>query len=97
MMTAASVATSGDDTFYVNSYGGGIYVGDGTLDATDVAVIENSADQGGGLYLDSASVVAIAQQPRAIAAAALQGRQRVLLWARRRSPQRQSAPVVLIS
>ena len=53
----ASVTTSGNDVYYVYSYGGGVYVGDGTLDASNVSFMANSADQGGGLYLDSASVV----------------------------------------
>ena len=56
----SSVTTSGDDTYYVYSYGGGVYVGDGTLDASNVSFMANNADQGGGLYLDGSSVVDLA-------------------------------------
>ncbi|MFT5679802.1 MAG: hypothetical protein ACI8RZ_000707 [Myxococcota bacterium] len=56
LLPEASVTVSGDDTFYVYSFGGGIFVEDGTVLFEDGSLIENSADQGGGVYLDSTSI-----------------------------------------
>ena len=58
-LPAASTTTSGDDTYYVNSYGGGIHVANGILTGQYVELTENYADQGGGLYADSSSVVTL--------------------------------------
>jgi hypothetical protein len=52
----ASDQASGHDR-YVYSYGGGIFVGDATIEMQNVTVSENAADDGGGLYINSASTV----------------------------------------
>ncbi len=51
----ASVTTSGNDTYTTSSYGGGMCLMGSTLDLTDVEISLNFADQGGGIYVDSAS------------------------------------------
>ena len=57
----ASTTVSGDDTFHVSSYGGGIYIANGTLLGDYLMLLENNADQGGGLYIDPTSTVDIGQ------------------------------------
>ncbi|MCP4845912.1 MAG: hypothetical protein GY901_12575, partial [Actinomycetia bacterium] len=56
-LPTASTTVSGNDTYYVNSFGGGIYISSGTLIADGLAILENEADQGGGVYLDPSSVL----------------------------------------
>ncbi|MDG1483479.1 MAG: MopE-related protein [Myxococcota bacterium] len=56
LLPESSTTTSGNDTFYVYSYGGGVFVEDGTLLLEDSSISANSADQGGGVYLDATSV-----------------------------------------
>jgi ribose 5-phosphate isomerase len=46
---------SSTDDMYVYSMGGGAYVTDGTPTIVDSIFQENSADEGGGLWLDAAS------------------------------------------
>jgi hypothetical protein len=48
---------SDTEHLYVYSMGGGAYVTDGTPIILDTMFLENSADEGGGLYLDTSSVV----------------------------------------
>ncbi len=58
-LPASSTTVSGNDTFYVYSYGGGIFVAGGTVVMEDSSLIENSADQGGGVYIDATSIADI--------------------------------------
>ncbi len=53
----ASSSTSGTDTTYVYSFGGGVCAQNATLSMTGVHVYSNFADQGGGVYVDEDSVV----------------------------------------
>ena len=50
---------SSTDTLYVYSMGGGIYVANGTPTVTSSLLLLNSADEGGGLWLDGDSNVSV--------------------------------------
>jgi|GEM_PF-608119 len=56
-LAAASTVRSGSETFYTYSFGGGVAVLSGAVTAFGVHVQGNSADQGGGIYVDAASTV----------------------------------------
>ncbi|MCB9780568.1 MAG: putative metal-binding motif-containing protein [Alphaproteobacteria bacterium] len=56
-----SEVSSGDDTYYTSSYGGGVAVIDGNPTFMGVDVTDNSADQGGGFYIDESSLVEFEQ------------------------------------
>ncbi|MFT5679435.1 MAG: hypothetical protein ACI8RZ_000339 [Myxococcota bacterium] len=58
-LPVASVTASGDDTFNVSSYGGGIYISNGTATIEGSEISTNFADQGGGVYVDISSVVEV--------------------------------------
>jgi hypothetical protein len=60
-LESASVTTSGNDTYYVNSYGGGLCALNSAATLTGVDFIENYADVGGGLYVDENSNLTIDQ------------------------------------
>ena len=57
----ASTTTSGDDVYYVNSYGGGLCAMNSAATLTRVDFIENFADQGGGIYVDEDSNITLDQ------------------------------------
>jgi len=50
---------SSTDSLYVYSMGGGIYVADGTPSVKSSLILANSADEGGGLWLDADSNVSV--------------------------------------
>ncbi|MFH1469957.1 MAG: putative metal-binding motif-containing protein [Pseudomonadota bacterium] len=52
VLPTPSTVTSGDDTYYTTSYGGGMCFLDSMSEVTDSMVRENYADQGGGIYAD---------------------------------------------
>jgi hypothetical protein len=51
-LPVASTSTSGNDTYYVYSYGGGVCLRSSAATLTGVDIQENYADQGGALYVD---------------------------------------------
>ena len=53
----ASTTTSGNNTYYTASFGGGIALLASNATLTDVWLKNNDADQGGGMYLDEYSVI----------------------------------------
>jgi predicted outer membrane repeat protein len=57
----ASTIKSGNDVYYVNSYGGGLCAMNSAATLTNVEFIENFADQGGGIYIDEDSNITIEQ------------------------------------
>ena len=57
----ASTTASGDDVYYVNSYGGGLCAMNSAATLTRVDFIENFADQGGGIYIDEDSNITLDQ------------------------------------
>ncbi len=57
----ASISSTGNDTYYVNSYGGGLCFLTSATMATALYVNENYADQGGGIYLDEFSNIDVAE------------------------------------
>ncbi|MFT5684100.1 MAG: hypothetical protein ACI8RZ_005041, partial [Myxococcota bacterium] len=60
-LDVASTTKSGDDVYYVNSYGGGLCAMNSAATLTRVDFIENFADQGGGLYVDENSNITLDQ------------------------------------
>jgi len=56
-LAAASATASGNDTYYVYSFGGGICSMNSSLALTGVHAQDNYADQGGGAYLDASSAI----------------------------------------
>ncbi len=56
-LVPASTSTSGTDTTYVYSFGGGVCVQNGTVDMSGVNIFTNFADQGGAVYVDEDSLV----------------------------------------
>jgi len=61
VLPVTSVTPSGNDTYYVHSYGGGICFMSSTSTVEDVDLFENFADQGGGVYMDEFSVIDISE------------------------------------
>lgn len=57
VLTEASTTSSGNDTWYVASFGGAICLLDGAVSLTDTVMRSNYADLGGALYLDENSQV----------------------------------------
>ncbi len=60
-LNAASTTTSGYDTWYTYSFGGGVCALNSAASLTGVDLIENQADQGGGAYVDTDSSVTFEQ------------------------------------
>ena len=60
-LPAQSVTTSGFDTWYVYSYGGGLCLLDSLATVSGVEVWDNYADQGGAVYVDETSSVTLSQ------------------------------------
>jgi len=56
-LSAASTTTSGYNTYYVDSEGGGLCFRDSSSKVSNLEVDGNFADAGGGIYLDSTSVI----------------------------------------
>ena len=56
-LPAASTTTSGYDTYYVYSFGGGLCLMNSTAALSGLSVFENDADQGGALFVDEDSVI----------------------------------------
>ena len=56
-VVAPSDYTSGNDSYYFYSYGGGYCIRDTTISLTSVHAWENDADDGGGAYIESTAVV----------------------------------------
>lgn len=56
-LPAAGTTTSGSDTYVVTSFGGGACFTASNATLTDLDVRENSADDGGGLYVDPSSSI----------------------------------------
>ena len=57
----AASSASGDDTYYTESYGGGVCLLASTAALEDVYVYANFADQGGGIYADTTSNITLSQ------------------------------------
>ncbi|MDG1484582.1 MAG: MopE-related protein [Myxococcota bacterium] len=55
----AASSSDGIDSWYTDSYGGGICVENGTAGITDVTISGNHADQGGGVFVDLSSAVSL--------------------------------------
>jgi len=51
----ADSTSSGNDTYYTFSYGGGVCFMDSQASLVDVEVLDNYADQGGGVFVDELS------------------------------------------
>ncbi len=60
-LTEASSTSSGNDDYFVYSYGGGACFVDSAATLTSVIVEDNFADQGGALYVDETSVLELSQ------------------------------------
>ena len=59
-LPVASTVESGDDTYYTYSYGGAVAViGGGAPSISSSELAENSADQGGGIYVDESSSLTV--------------------------------------
>ncbi len=56
-LPSASETSSGNDTYYVDSFGGGACFQSAASSLTGVHFFANYADQGGGIYVDDGSVV----------------------------------------
>lgn len=54
-LPAAATVVNGNDTVYTASYGGGVCMMGATVVGDNFTVNDNSADQGGGFYLDATS------------------------------------------
>jgi len=57
----SSTSTTGDDTYYVYSFGGGVCALDSNATFIDSVVQGNFADQGGGYYVDELSAISLEQ------------------------------------
>ncbi len=60
-LTEASTTTSGNDTWYVSSFGGGLCLLDGAVNLTDTVLRSNFADVGGAIYLDESSQIEVSR------------------------------------
>ena len=58
-VVAPSDSTSGDDTYTYYSYGGGLCVLNSTLTIGDVDFWDNSAEEGGAIYVDATGSLAV--------------------------------------
>ncbi len=61
VLPQASTVVSGNNSFFTYSYGGGLCFRGSASTVSRVQIQENFADQGGGLYLDGASAIDLAE------------------------------------
>jgi len=59
LLSEASTTTSGNDTYYVESFGGGLCLQDGNVTLSYSEVRGNYANIGGGVYVDESSTLAV--------------------------------------